>query len=74
MAADGAGFPDLILVRPGQCIVAELKSSTGTLSPAQRAWINAFECAGISAFVFRPEHWENGQILHVLQQVPVTSR
>jgi VRR-NUC domain len=74
VAADGAGFPDLILVRPGMCIAVELKSSEGTVKPEQRAWINAFESAGISAFVWRPEHWTGGQILQVLQQVPVTSQ
>lgn len=72
VAADGKGFPDLVLVKPAQCIVAELKSDKGDLSPHQRGWINAFESAGIPAYIWRPEHWTDGQILAVLQRVPVT--
>lgn len=39
--ADGAGFPDLVLVRPPEVIFAELKAARGTLTPAQREWIAA---------------------------------
>lgn len=39
VAADGAGFPDLVLIRPPELIIAELKSEKGTLSPAQREWV-----------------------------------
>lgn len=34
-----AGFPDLVLVRAPELIVAELKSAAGTTSPAQEAWL-----------------------------------
>lgn len=61
-----AGFPDLVLCRPPYIILAELKSETGTLSPAQREWIAALElCKGASVYepnvgirVWRPSQWE----------------
>ena len=50
-----AGFPDLVLVRDGRLIAAELKSETGRLSPAQVAWISELErCRGVDVHVWRP--------------------
>jgi hypothetical protein len=37
--ADGMGFPDLVLIRPPELIIAELKSEKGVLSLAQRGWV-----------------------------------
>ena len=50
------GFPDLALVHPGrhQYLLAELKSATGRLSPAQQSWIDALQRAGIEVHVWRP--------------------
>lgn len=39
VSADGAGFPDLVLVRNGVVIFAECKSETGKPSPAQELWL-----------------------------------
>src|SRR5678815_1193598 len=38
---DGAGFPDLVLVRNGELIFAELKSARGTVKPGseQEKWL-----------------------------------
>ena len=50
-----AGFPDLVLVRDGRLIAAELKTETGRLSPAQVAWISDLErCRGVDVHVWRP--------------------
>lgn len=54
VSADGAGFPDLILVRD-RVIAAELKSRTGKTSVEQDAWLAAFEAAGVEAHVWRPD-------------------
>lgn len=56
VAADGRGFPDLVLVngRRGRVVFAELKSETGTLEPAQLSWITALEDAGAEVHVWRP--------------------
>lgn len=36
-----AGFPDLVLVRDGSIIFAELKSAKGRVTPAQQQWVDA---------------------------------
>lgn len=38
VAADGKGFPDLVLVSPGRTLFRELKSGRDKLSPEQREW------------------------------------
>lgn len=64
---DGAGFPDLILVRGDRLIVAELKSTNGRApSPEQIAWLQAFENAGAKACVWRP-HQLRTDIVKALQ-------
>ena len=57
---DGAGFPDLVLVRPsdGRCVIAELKAERGRPSPEQLVWLAAFRAAGIPTFVWRPSDRE----------------
>ena len=54
--ADGAGFPDLVLVRE-RIIFAELKSDKGKLSDAQREWFSALGKAGQEAYCWRPYDW-----------------
>lgn len=46
-----AGFPDLVLARDGEVIVAELKTNRGRTTAAQDAWIEAL---GAFAEVWRP--------------------
>lgn len=52
--ADGAGFPDLVLAKPGRLIFAELKSKAGKLSEGQQVWLNALQSAGVEVYVWRP--------------------
>jgi hypothetical protein len=70
---DGAGFPDLVLVRGSRVIAIELKSDTGNLTDEQRIWLDALSDAGVLAVVWRPEHWRDGTIEHHLRrrQAPV---
>ena len=49
-----AGFPDLVLVRDGRLIFAELKSEKGKLRPEQKEWIAALEETGVEVYVLRP--------------------
>lgn len=51
---DAAGFPDLVLVRPPEVVVVELKAELGKVSPAQREWLNDLEASGIEVLVVRP--------------------
>lgn len=54
---DGAGFPDLVLVRGHRVIYAELKSERGKLSDEQARWIADLEAADQAVFVWRPSDW-----------------
>jgi len=45
-APEGRGFPDLVLLRPPELVVAELKSDTGRIGPGQEDWIAAFAALG----------------------------
>lgn len=56
--ADGAGFPDLVLLRRDRLVIAELKV-TSTLSPEQVRWTGAFEAAGVETYVWKPIHWKD---------------
>lgn len=64
------GFPDLVLVRDGVLIFAELKSETGRVSPAQTEWLAALEHVEreapgvVSTHVWRPRDWHT--IEHIL--------
>ena len=51
-----AGFPDLTALRGERCLVAEVKSATGLLTPAQQTWLAAWRrIAGVEVHVFRPD-------------------
>ena len=53
-----AGFPDLLLVRAGRLIFAELKTLKGKLTPAQEEWLDLLtEVSGIICYVWRPNEW-----------------
>ena len=57
LQGDGAGFPDLVLVRgdisTGRCLFIELKTDHGRLSPLQRRWFDALHSVqAVEAYVF----------------------
>ena len=52
-----AGFPDLVLVKPGKIIYIELKSMKGKLSDFQISWLIALACAGQWIYVWKPDCW-----------------
>jgi len=57
--ADGAGFPDLILIhaRTGRIIAAELKVGA-RLTKQQQAWLDGLKLCGLDTRVWRPSDWE----------------
>lgn len=58
VAADGAGWPDLVLVKPGVGVLFwELKRHDGRLSVAQRRWMEALTGAGAEHAVLTPHDW-----------------
>ena len=52
-----AGFPDLVLWRD-RVMFRELKTNTGTATPAQLETLFALDGAGADARVWRPKMWE----------------
>ena len=68
-AKTSVGFPDLIMIRDGQLVVAELKSEKGKLSQEQIHWLTSFNWLdkNCRVFVWRPEQWLNGDIEEVLK-------
>lgn len=56
-----AGFPDLILARRGQLVMAELKTAKGRLTDAQADWYAALQTVEdrpkVTVDVWRPGDW-----------------
>lgn len=48
------GFPDLVLVRAGRLIFAELKTDTGRLRPEQAVWLDELQRTPAEVYVWRP--------------------
>lgn len=57
VAGDGVGFPDLVLVRGGRLVVAELKAGRNAPTAAQRRWLAALAAAGAEVYVWKPRDW-----------------
>ena len=56
VAADGKGFPDLVLVRD-RVLFRELKRDHEKVRPEQEMWLGALLNAGADARVWRPKMW-----------------
>ncbi|VXA93085.1 VRR-NUC domain-containing protein [Citricoccus sp. K5] len=64
-----AGFPDLVLVHPGQgrTLWRELKTAKGRVSPDQKVWLADLVAAGEDADVWRPADLASGRVLAELR-------
>lgn len=62
------GFPDLVLCHPrtGRLLLRELKTARGKVSAEQARWLAALQAGGHDAAIWRPEHWESGEIQQML--------
>ena len=49
-----AGWPDLVMLRPPELIVVELKSERGKVSAAQQSWLAGLAACGVETYVWRP--------------------
>jgi hypothetical protein len=58
VAADGAGFPDLVLVRGEELLFVELKAERGRLRPEQKQWIEKLSRAA-ETHVWKPADWDD---------------
>lgn len=61
-----AGLPDIVAVRRGRVLFAELKSSTGRVRIEQRSWLDALADTAAEVYVWRPRDWHAGTIEEVL--------
>lgn len=57
VAADGKGWPDLVLVGP-RIVYAELKAMNGILSPEQKVWRDALLKAGGEWYCWKPSDYD----------------
>jgi len=58
VAADGAGFPDLVMLRGEELLVLELKSDKGKATDEQQEWLAAFgQVSEAAALCLRPVQW-----------------
>jgi hypothetical protein len=49
------GWPDLVCLRPPVLLLAELKTATGRITPAQRQWLEALgQVTTVQVQVWRP--------------------
>lgn len=58
VAADGAGWPDLTLVRE-RVVFAELKSGTGKMTDDQVAWMARLRAAGQEFYIWRDTDYDD---------------
>lgn len=54
--SDG-GFPDLVLVRGGRVVFAELKAASGRTTPDQDRWIGKLMRTPAEVYLWRPGDW-----------------
>ena len=59
VAADGAGFPDLVIVGCGKVIFAELKAEAGAPTDLQVDWLEQIRVAGGQAYLWKPSDWKD---------------
>jgi hypothetical protein len=59
VTADGAGWPDLVLVRPPRIAFVELKSAADELRPNQTEWLAVLRLLPqVETYVWRPSDWD----------------
>lgn len=58
VAADGAGWPDLVLTRRDRILAAELKVGRNKPTGDQVKWLARLNAAGVAACAWRPGDWD----------------
>lgn len=52
------GWPDLVMVRDGRMVIAELKSAKGKVSAMQQTWLTALGQTGAEVYLWKPSDWD----------------
>lgn len=50
------GWPDLVLARPPELIIAELKTRRGRVGPEQTEWLETLAACGVEVYIWRPDN------------------
>lgn len=53
------GFPDLVLVRPPELLIVELKTDVGKVKPNQQEWLDDLAACGVETAVWRPRDFDD---------------
>lgn len=61
VAADGKGFPDLVLAGRGRVIFAELKSDRGQLTDEQKIWLDDLSHTPAETYCWWPADFDEIQ-------------
>ena len=61
------GFPDCCLVKPPRLLFVELKRQAGSVTTAQKGWLDALHGCNIETYVWRPWQWLDGTIERILK-------
>lgn len=68
VSADGKGFVDIVMVRPGDRVIfVEVKGDGDNLRPEQEQWISWLTQAGCEVYVWQRQHLDSGEIAETLQ-------
>jgi hypothetical protein len=75
-AAEGngaAGWPDLAMARNGHLILAELKSTSGRVSPEQQRWLDELTAVSVAedrvqTYLWTTAEWLDGTVETVLRE------
>ncbi len=61
------GFVDLVMTKPGRCIMAELKTEKGRLRPEQKTWIATLStCPGVEVYIWKPHQID--EVIQLLRE------
>ncbi len=52
------GYPDLILIKPPNLLVVELKANYGKLSVFQEKWLKLFGDCGVETYCWKPDNFD----------------
>jgi hypothetical protein len=52
------GWPDLVLVRPPELVIVELKAEKGRPTRAQRRWLDDLAECGVEVHIWRPSDFD----------------
>lgn len=56
---DAKGWPDLVIVRPPELLIVEVKKELGKVTPEQEVWLGLLDACGVETMVARPSNFDD---------------